>query len=274
MTRTYNHALITGGSSGIGRAIAQRLVQSGSNVCLIARTESRLDAVKAELELLKCRANQQIVVISADVSEQQQIELSIQSAIGQLGPPDLLITSAGIAHPGYFTELPVGIFEQTMRINYLGTLYCVKSVLPSMIQQKKGHIVMISSGVGLVGMYGYTPYSPSKFAVRGLAESLRGELKVSGLRLSIVYPPDTDTPQLEVENLIKPLETKQITATAETLSAEQVAKAILKSIERNAFEITPGLEMSLLLRLHSLLSPLLQWYFDRIVIKTRSSFKP
>ncbi|MBE8966096.1 SDR family oxidoreductase [Nostocales cyanobacterium LEGE 12452] len=261
----YKHAIITGGSSGIGKAIAKLLVQSGSSISIIARTQTQLNFTKAELETFKTHPNQQIIVISADVSQREQVESAIASAMIQLGVPDLLITSAGIAHPGYFAELPVAIFEQTMAINYFGTLYCIKAVLPSMIQQGKGHIVVISSGAGLIGLYGYTPYSPSKFAVRGLAESLRGELKTAGIQISIVYPPDTDTPQLVAENKTKPMETKLITQSAQILTAEKVAFDILLRVKRKVFAITPGIEMSLLLRFHSLLAPILQWYFDRVV---------
>jgi 3-dehydrosphinganine reductase len=259
----YKHAIITGGSSGIGKAIAKLLVQSGSSISIIARTQTQLNSTKAELETFKTDPNQQILVISADVSEREQVENAIASAIIQLGIPDLLITSAAIAHPGYFVELPIAIFEQTMAINYFGTLYCIKAVLPSMIQQGKGHIVVISSGAGLIGLYGYTPYSPSKFAVRGLAESLRGELKTAGIYISIVYPPDTDTPQLAAENKTKPMETKLITQSAQILTADKVAFDILLGVKRKVFVITPGIEMSLLLRFHSLFAPILQWYFDR-----------
>ncbi|MDZ7963839.1 MAG: SDR family oxidoreductase [Nostoc sp. DedSLP03] len=266
----YKHAIITGGSSGIGKAIAKLLVQSGSSISIIARTQTQLNSTKAELETFKTDPNQQILVISADVSEREQVENAIASAIIQLDVPDLLITSAGIAHPGYFAELPVTIFEQTMAINYFGTLYSIKAVLPSMMHQGKGHIVVISSGVGLIGLYGYTPYSPSKFAVRGLAESLRGELKTAGIHISIVYPPDTDTPQLAAENKTKPMETKLITQSAQTMTAEKVAFDILLRVKRKVFAITPGIEMSLLLQFHSFFAPILQWYFDRVVWRSRN----
>ena len=87
---------------------------------------------------------------------------------------DILILSAGMAYPGYFQELPIEIFEQTMAVNYWGSLYCIREILPKMIEQKYGKIIIISSGAGLIGSYGYTTYSPTKFALRGLAESLRG----------------------------------------------------------------------------------------------------
>jgi 3-dehydrosphinganine reductase len=269
----YKHAIITGGSSGIGKAIATLLIKSGANVCIIARNQTKLNSTRAELETLKIHPEQQILDISADVSQWEQTQKAIATAIAELGVPDLLIASAGIAHPGYFTELEVAIFEETMVINYFGTLYCIKAALPAMLQQQKGHIVIISSGAGLIGLYGYTPYSPSKFAVRGLAESLRGELKTAGLHISIVYPPDTDTPQLAAENQTKPPETKLITQSAQIMTAEKVAIEILQGITRKAFAITPGLEMSLLMRLHSLFAPLLQWYFDSLVRKTRHNKK-
>jgi 3-dehydrosphinganine reductase len=121
-----------------------------------------------------------------------------------------------------------------------------------------------------MGIYGYSAYCPSKFALRGLAESLRGELKPLGVGVSIVYPPDTDTPQLEEENKTKPPETKLITGTAQMWSAEAVAKEIVRGVEKGQFAITPGFEITLLNRLHSLLLPVLNWYSDRLVIKARS----
>jgi 3-dehydrosphinganine reductase len=261
------HAIITGGSSGIGKAAAKLLASQGCNISIIARDPVKLEVAKAEI------GASQVLTFVADVADRHQAERAIGEAIAQQGAPDILITSAGIAHPGYFQELPIEIFEQTMAINYFGTLYCIKAALPSMEKQQKGNIVLISSGAGLIGIYGYTPYSPSKFALRGLAESLRGELKVSGIQVSIVYPPDTDTPQLVEENKTKPIETKKITASAETWSAEGVAKAIVEGIQKKQFAIAPGTEMNILNKFHSLLSPVLNWQFDQIVSKIRAGKK-
>jgi 3-dehydrosphinganine reductase len=259
------HVIITGGSSGIGKALALKLIQSRANLSIIARTPSTLEATKTELEAARSHPKQQVLALSANVACMAEVTGAIESAIAQLGPPDLLITSAGMAQPGHFRDLPLSVFEQTMAINYFGTLYSIKAVLPAMEQRRKGHIVLISSGAGLVGLYGYTPYSPSKFALRGLAESLRGELKEWGIDVAIAYPPDTDTPQLAAENLTKPLATQRITATAKTWTAEAVADAIVRGVEQKVFEITPGLEMTLLAKLHSAIAPGFRWYCDRIV---------
>jgi 3-dehydrosphinganine reductase len=261
------HAIITGGSSGIGLAIAANLLAKGWNLTIIARDRARLDAAKARLEGRLAGRTQQVLAISCDVSDREGVDAAIGQAVDSLGPPELLITSAGIAHPGYFAELPLEIFRDTMEINYFGTLYAVQAVLPALRQRGGGHVVMISSGAGLIGIFGYSAYAPTKFALRGLAETLRGELKGEGIRVSIVYPPDTDTPQLAAENEIKPPETAGITGNAKVLSAEAVATEVLKGIERNRFQIAPGWEMGLLARLHSLLAPLLFRYFDALAAK-------
>ncbi|MGJ3245327.1 MAG: SDR family oxidoreductase [Elainellaceae cyanobacterium] len=259
------HIIITGGSSGIGYALACQLVRNGDRVSIMARTPQALDTAKTQLEQYRLHPSQQILALPADVSCQEQVNQAVQQAIAQSGMPDMLINCAGIAHPGYFREVPIEVFETTMAINYFGTLYCIRAVLPYMEQRRSGHIVMTSSGSGLIGIYGYSPYSPSKFALRGLAESLRGELKPWGIGISIVYPPDTDTPQLEQENKTKPLETQRITATAAIWTADHVAAEILNGVRKNQFAIAPGTEMSVLSRFHSIISPALNWYFDRIV---------
>ncbi len=267
MKKENQHAIITGGSSGIGKAIALQLARQGASVSIIARDLQKLKFAQAEIEQACCSPLQKVLALSADVSDRPQAEQAINSVINQLGPPSLIITSAGIAYPGHFQDIPIEIFEQTMATNYFGTLYCIRAALPVMEQQGQGQLVIISSGAGLIGLYGYSAYGPSKFAVRGLAESLRAELKPVGIGVAIAYPPDTDTPQLIEESKTKPPATKEITATAKLWTADDVASVILQGTEKGKFEISPGTEIGVLTRMHSLIAPILNQYFDRIVAR-------
>ncbi|STX27970.1 retinol dehydrogenase [Legionella beliardensis] len=258
------HVIITGGSSGIGKALACHLACQGYNVSIIAQDKSRLTNAAKEIRHF-CQNKSHVVTLSADVSQELSINKAIVSAINLQGSPDILITSAGIAYPDYFDNLSTEIFEKSITINYLGSLYAIKTVFPYMKKNKFGHIVMISSGAGLMGLFGYSAYSPSKFAIRGLAESLRPEFKRLGIKISIAYPPDTDTPQFSQENLTKPQETKKILGPMKLWTADDIAKCIIRGINKNKFHITPGLTTRLLRFSHSFLFKPLNYYFDKII---------
>ena len=262
------HVLITGGSSGIGKALARQAAAAGAHVSLIARDPGKLAAARAEIAAAAPGAPV-VFVAAADVADQAAVLAALAAAERAHGPVEVLITSAGIARPGYFEELPVDVFERTMAVNYFGTLYPIKAVVPAMRARGRGAIVIISSGAGLHGFFGYTAYSPSKFALRGLAESLRAELKPTGVRVTIVYPPDTDTPQLAEENRTKPVETKALTAGGGLWTAEAIARVTLEGMTRGKFAVTPGLPVTALAWLGGLFAPLLRWNFDRTASKAR-----
>jgi 3-dehydrosphinganine reductase len=257
--RQGGHVIVTGGSSGIGLATARRLARAGASLTLLARDPAKLSG--ARTSLLEAGAPA-VEARSVDVSDQPALAAAIQASLAALGPPEALITSAGIAIPGYFMEIEQEVFERTMAVNYFGTLYAIRAVLPAMLARGRGHIVLISSGAGLMGIFGYSAYGPTKFALRGLAETLRAELKPRGVRISIAYPPDTDTPQLAQEDLTKPRETRALTQAGGLWSADGVARQIVSALHTGRFEITPGWEMTLLSRIHSLANPWLQAYSD------------
>jgi 3-dehydrosphinganine reductase len=262
MNYAQKHALITGGSSGIGKATAILLAKQSANISIIARTQATLDAAKAEIEAACISKDQKVLAISADVGVRDQAESAVKEAVAALGVPEMVFTYAGLTHPSYFADIPVEIFEKLNSANYMGTVYILKAVIPGMQQRRSGNLVLMSSGAGLVGIYGYSAYSPTKFAVRGLGEVLRAEMKPYNIKVTVVYPPDTDTPQLVEENKIKPAETRAISGTVKPLSAEAVAQSALTGMERGNFMVTQGLELNLIARLHSLAAPALQWYFD------------
>jgi len=268
MSPRDQHVLITGGSSGIGLALARQCAAQGARLSLLARDPARLAAARAEVLALHPRAS--VFTTSVDVALAADLTSALAAAEQTHGPVDLLIASAGIARPGYFEEVPVSVFERTMAVNYFGTLYALKALVPAMRARRHGAVVLISSGAGLHGFFGYTPYSPTKFALRGLAEALRAELKDTGVGITIVYPPDTDTPQLAEENLTKPIETKAITAGGGLWSADAVATLTLDGLARGRFCITPGWQITALAWLHSLLAPVLYWSFDRTARQARA----
>jgi 3-dehydrosphinganine reductase len=259
------HALITGGSSGIGRALAHKLAAEGYDLSLIARRTELLQETARELERYFVRPGQRVFVRSADVSDAAQAAAAVKEAIAALGAPDLVVTSAGIAVPGYFAEQSLELSERSMAVNYFGSLYVVHAALPAMRARRQGRIVFMSSGAGLMGIFGYTTYSPGKFALRGLAEALRAELRADNIAVSIVFPPDTDTPMLEEENKTKPEETAVIAAVAKMWGAEGIANCVMRGLARNAFAITPGYMLTLINRMPGLMIPLLHWYCDKLV---------
>jgi len=261
------HAIITGGSSGIGRAVAHQLAARGARVSLIARRQQLLDEAAAELTA----AGHQVATAAADVADRDAVTEAAAVLTAASGPCDVLVTSAGMVEPGYFSSLDDEVFRQTIDVDYFGTLWPVRAVVPSMVERRTGSIVGVSSGAGLVGVFGYAAYSPAKFAVRGLLEVLRCELAPYGIHVGCACPPDTDTPQLAYENRIKPPETAAISGAIKPISAERVARSIVRGIERQRFLITADAQTRVLARLTGLAPGVLRGMFDRTVRKTQRS---
>ena len=160
--------------------------------------------------------------------------------------PELIINSAGVVQPGYVQDLEIEHFHWMMDINYHGTVHVIHAFLPELMRRKSGYIINIASGGGLIGIFGYTGYCGSKFAVRGFSDALRYELAPYQIGISVVYPSDTETPQLEYDILHKPLETKALTETAGRMTADAVAKIIINAAIRGKQVILPGFEAWLL----------------------------
>lgn len=229
------HVVVTGGSSGIGRAFVRSVVSRGAAVSVLALDDRYLAETASELTTTGARH----VVLATDVADAGSVAAAVARATTALGPCDVLLTCAGIAHPGYFEQLDDVVFRRTMEIDYFGTLYAVRAVVPAMLERRRGSVVGISSTAGLVGVFGYSAYSPPKFAVRGLLEVLRVELSPRGIHVGCVCPPDTDTPQLAYENQYKPAETFAISGAIKPFTPERVAGSIVAGMERGRFLITP-----------------------------------
>lgn len=264
------HALISGGSSGIGLALAHRLAEAGWDLTLIARDRSRLAAAQAAVALHGRVAD----ICSADVADEAAVAAAVAVATARLGPPGLVVACAGIVVPGCFDAQPPDAFRRSMEVNYLGALHLVRAALPGM-RSRGGRVVLVASGAALIGLYGYTSYAPSKFAVRGLAEALRSELSATNIGVSVVYPPDTDTPGFREERRARPEITGRLAAAGGLMTAEQVADAIMRGIARGRFVIAPGASMTALARLHSLIGPALhRLWFDPLIARAIRARRP
>jgi 3-dehydrosphinganine reductase len=236
--------LITGGSSGIGLALARLLAKEGASVWILARRHYRLQRALGSLASVNGNKHG---MLAADVSHWDQVEAAVESLAQEAGVPDLLINSAGVTFPGYLQGIQLEVYRHMMDINYFGTLHMVRALVPGMLERGSGHIVNISSSGGFVTGPGYAAYSPTKYAVRGFSDALRAELKPHGLGVSLVFPPDTSTHQLAYEQRLKSAELQYVSDHASIgpfklgkLSAQEVAKATLRGLRRGDYVILPG----------------------------------
>ncbi|MSQ02647.1 MAG: SDR family NAD(P)-dependent oxidoreductase [Myxococcales bacterium] len=228
------HVVVTGGSSGIGLATAERLCGVGATVTIVARRADVLEAARARLG-----PNAQALAL--DIANEAAVHETL-GAHAAAHPVDMLINNAGVVMPGRFLDLPTEQFRWMMDINYFGTVYCCKALIPSMQARGGGHILNVSSMAGCIGIYGYTAYSATKFALCGFSQCLRAEMWPHHIQVSVCLPPDTDTPQLAFENQYKPAETKAIAGNVKTLPAAAVAEAMLVGMAKGSFEIIPGFD--------------------------------
>jgi 3-dehydrosphinganine reductase len=232
-----------------------------------------LDIACKEVESHRKDQSQKIRTISTDVSDLDQVRIAVKQVIETSAIPDLLVNSAGVAHPGYVQELDIHIFNWMMDVNYFGTVHVTKEILPAMLERGTGYIVNISSVAGFLGTFGYTAYGASKFAVHGFTDALRAEMKLHGIGVSLVYPPDTQTPQLEYETSIKPLETKALAGNTKVMSPDEVAQEIIDGIGRGKYMILPGLESKLLYYLNGSFGNGLIYMMDQIVARANGKIK-
>lgn len=257
--------LVTGGSSGIGLAAARQLASSGANVWLLARRPDILQAALEELRYSAISPAQEFGVLVCDVSDPLQVTQVVQAWLVEHKQIDVLINCAGVAKPGLVTEMDTQTYHWMMDINFYGTVHATQAVLPSMISTGSGMIINVSSIAGFLGTYGYAAYGASKFAVRGFSDVIRAELKPLGIQVSIVFPPDTETPQLVYESQFKPPVTRILAGTTKHLSADQVAAEMLKKASAGRYIITPGTDGKVLFALSSFLGKLTYPVMDFMV---------
>ncbi len=261
--------VISGGSSGIGKALAGRYVSQGHDVIIGSPYQDELSLALGELNARMADGAQRINALLLDVGDERSVGAFVDHVARTHGKIDILVNCAGISVCKEFENTSSAEYLSTMLVNYYGTVLLTRKTIPLMRERGGGHIVNISSLAGVLGVYGYSAYSPSKFAIVGYSEVLRNELLCDGIGVSLVLPPDTDTPQLYRENLTKPAITKRITGGTSPLSADEVARAIVSGVRAGKFLIIPGLTARITYHANRLFPNLVYAYIKRIVRKGR-----
>ncbi|KAF7286975.1 hypothetical protein GWI33_002819 [Rhynchophorus ferrugineus] len=231
------HVVITGGSSGIGKAIAILAAQDGAHVSILARNVEKLDDAFREIKKYIVTEDQIITRVPVDVSCLEAVENNLLEIEETIAPIFMLVNCAGFAACGRLEDLTERDIKRRFK------------------KRREGIIVMTSSVVGLMGMFGYSAYSACKFGLRGLAESLIMELKPYNVSVTLALPPDTDTPGFENENKSKPLETKLMSEAGGLHKPETVAKQILEDALRGHLFSYVGFESFILTTLCIGMSP-------------------
>lgn len=230
------NVVITGGSSGIGLATAIEFGKLGSRLFLLARNMERLRQAVVTIQQ-QVNADVIVVPIQIDVTKPETIYQAIHNIADQYQGIHTLINNAGIIKIGTFSSLTWQDLQEVMAVNYWGTVVATQAAWPYLIQAKSGHIGFVASVASYLGLLGYGAYTPTKFAMAGLAQCLWPEAQNYGLGITIVYPPDTDTPQLAEENRLILPELAKVKQHGKVLSPQRVAKYFVQGIQKNRIEV-------------------------------------
>ncbi|KAK9933411.1 hypothetical protein M0R45_020609 [Rubus argutus] len=236
------HVFITGGSSGIGLALAHQAASEGARVSILARSIDKLEEAKNYIQL---STGVDVAVFAADVRDYDAVSKAVEDA----GPIDVLIVNQGVFVPGELEKQGLDEVRFMVDVNLIGSFNMIKAALAGMKDRKDrgpGSIALMSSQAGQVGIYGYTAYSASKFGLRGLAEALQQEVIAHDIHVSLIFPPDTDTPGFVEECKTRPQLTSIIAESSGAMKADEVAKKALDGIKSASFFVPCNFEGLLL----------------------------
>lgn len=220
--------IITGASSGIGKALAEKYSREGFAVSMAARDLVKLSGVEAEIR----KTNHDVLSVACDVSNESDCNKLIVETVKRFGRIDVLINNAGISMRAVFNDTDLSVIRRLMDINFWGTVYCTKFALPYLLKSR-GSIVGVSSIAGKKGLPGRTGYSASKFAMEGFLETLRTENLKTGLHVLVACPGFT------ASNIRKTALAKDGSQQGESprseekmMSAEEVADHIYNAVKK------------------------------------------
>jgi short-subunit dehydrogenase len=214
---------VTGASRGIGRALAAELAARGATLGLAARSSDQLQQLADELPGIH-------YAIACDVTDSASTQQAIDAFADTAGGLDLLIANAGITHYGPFKDQPLDNALEMTRVNWHGTLHTVHFGLPHLLQQGRGHIVVVSSGAGLRSFPDAAVYGATKAAQRMFAEALRHELAGTGVSVTVAYPGEIDTTIHDHEKDRMPAWYR---GGDQAASADELAKRIIAAVEQD-----------------------------------------
>jgi len=223
-------AVITGASSGLGRLLALRVAREGARVALVARREQRLKELAAEIE----KMSGEPLVIPCDVAERARVFAAAEQVLQRFGHVDVLVNNAGYGHHRRFLEWDLDDMERMLQVNFLGSLYWTKALLPHMVERHTGWIVFMASVAGKIGVPAESAYTASKFAMVGLAEALSMEVEDAGVHVLTVCPGAIHTDFFDAEAL----ERMPPVARRSMIEPERVIDAIMRALACGKYEIT------------------------------------
>lgn len=250
--------LISGASSGIGAAAARLCAQAGYRVVLAARRVERLEALAAEIQA----AGGEALVVPADVTALDDIERLVQTALDAYGQIDVLLNNAGVGRMNWLEELqPHQEIEKQLQVNLNGVIWLTRAVLPHMIARRSGHIIQMASVASWIATPTYSVYAASKFGLRGFSNALRRELSPYGIQVSSIYPGGVETEFAEKAHHQR----RSGIGTPDflRLSAEDVAKAVLRVLQRPRRTLIIPALMRLAVVFNQLFPGLVDWVIEQ-----------
>ncbi|XP_071447283.1 3-ketodihydrosphingosine reductase [Hetaerina americana] len=251
------HVVITGGSSGIGKSVAIEAAKRGANITLVARDVEKLESAKLEV-MNHCilKESQMVRLLPMDICKGEENFIDNTERLeSELGPIFMLVNCAGTSACAKFEDMSIADVKAMMDLNFFGTFYATRSVVPKMKKRRSGIIVIVGSQASLLGIFGYSAYSSSKFALRGLAEALHMEVCPYNMSITLALPPDTDTPGFAIEEKGKLMETRLISNSAGLFKPETVAKQLIDDALCGKFYSTVGFESFMLKTLCCAMTP-------------------
>jgi NAD(P)-dependent dehydrogenase (short-subunit alcohol dehydrogenase family) len=235
-TKTPKTLFVTGGMSGLGKALAAAYLQRGSDVAIFDLAVK--EEVLRELENCKLRDSQKIVAYSASVTDLEALSAAVKQAVDTIGNPELAINCAGMQRAFPFDQMSQEDFELVVQVNVFGSRNFAAAVLPNM--GRGARLALVSSMAGFTANYSYATYCASKFAVVGLGKVLRLELKPKGIDVSLICPPEVDTPMVVEEAKTMHPVSRRLKDLAGTLSVDQAIAGILAGLDAGRGVIIPG----------------------------------